>query len=152
MSEDKPAKRPVGRPTKYKPEYCEQIIQLGKEGKSIAQMASFFDVDKASIFRWAEEYDDFRTALARARVHSQNWWEDKAQQNLASRDFNAQLWLKSVASRFRDDYTERTQTEITGKDGGAVKVETKTIDSRALTPEQREALRSVLMAAKESAQ
>ena len=55
MSEDKPAKRPVGRPTKYKPEYCEQIIQLGKEGKSIAQMASFFDVDKASIFRWAED-------------------------------------------------------------------------------------------------
>ena len=152
MSEEKPAKRPVGRPTKYKPEYCEQIIQLGKEGKSIAQMASFFDVDKASIFRWAEESDDFRTALARARVHSQNWWEDKAQQNLASRDFNAQLWLKSVASRFRDDYTERTQTEITGKDGGAVKVETKTIDSRALTPEQRQALRSVLMAAKESAQ
>ena len=151
MSEDKPAKRPVGRPTKYKPEYCEQIIQLGKEGKSIAQMASFFDVDKASIFDWAASHEDFSTALARARVHSQNWWEDKAQQNLASRDFNAQLWLKSVASRFRDDYTERTQTEITGKDGGAVKVETKTIDSRALTPEQREALRGVLMAVKESA-
>ena len=151
MSEVKPAKRPVGRPTKYKPEYCEQIIQLGKEGKSIAQMASFFDVDKASIFDWAASHEDFSTALARARVHSQNWWEDKAQQNLASRDFNAQLWLKSVASRFRDDYTERTQTEITGKDGGAVKVETKTIDSRALTPEQREALRGVLMAVKESA-
>ena len=151
MTQEKPAKRPVGRPTKYKPEYCEEVIRLGKEGKSIAQMAAFFDVDKASIFRWAEESDDFRTALARARVHSQNWWEDKAQQNLASRDFNAQLWLKSVASRFRDDYTERTQTEITGKDGGAVKVETKTIDSRALTPEQREALRSILMAAKESA-
>ena len=151
MTQEKPAKRPVGRPTKYKPEYCEEVIRLGKEGKSIAQMAAFFDVDKASVFRWAEESDDFRTALARARVHSQNWWEDKAQQNLASRDFNAQLWLKSVASRFRDDYTERTQTEITGKDGGAVKVETKTIDSRALTPEQREALRSILMAAKESA-
>ena len=151
MTQEKPAKRPVGRPTKYKPEYCEEVIRLGKEGKSIAQMAAFFDVDKASVFRWAEECDDFRTALARARVHSQNWWEDKAQQNLASRDFNAQLWLKSVASRFRDDYTERTQTEITGKDGGAVKVETKTIDSRALTPEQREALRSILMAAKESA-
>jgi hypothetical protein len=151
MSEEKPAKRPVGRPTKYKPEYCEQIIQLGKEGKSIAQMASFFDVDKASIFDWAAAHEDFSTALACARAHSQTWWEDKAQQNLASRDFNAQLWLKSVASRFRDDYTERTQTEITGKDGGAVKVETKTIDSRALTPEQREALRGVLMAVKESA-
>jgi len=146
--EKQTVKRPVGRPSKYKPEYCEEIIRLGKEGKSIAQMAAFFDVDKASIFRWAEESDDFRTAFARAKVHSQNWWEDKAQQNLASRDFNAQLWLKSVASRFRDDYTERTQTEITGKDGGAVKVESNTISTKDMTPEQRDALRAILMAAK----
>ena len=151
MGEAVKEKRPVGRPSKYKPEFCQQIIELGKQGKSIAQMAAHFDVDKASIFRWMDESEDFRTALARAKAHSQTWWENKAQENMDNRNFNAQLWLKSVASRFRDDYTERTQTEITGKDGGAVKVETKTIDSRALTPEQREALRGVLMAVKESA-
>lgn len=148
MSEKKPAKRPVGRPTKYKPEYCEQIIELGKAGKSIAQMASFFDVDKASIYRWAEEDDTFRTALARAKAHSQNWWEEAAQNNLASRDFNAQLWLKSVASRFRDDYTERQQTEITGAEGGPVQVQSQVIDARALDQEQRDALRQIIVAAK----
>lgn len=143
-------KRPVGRPTKYKPEYCEQIIELGKAGKSIAQMASHFDVDKASIFRWSEESEDFRTALARARAHSQTWWENAAQQNMDNRNFNAQLWLKSVASRFRDDYTEKQVTEITGADGGAIKTESITkIDPSALDADQRSALKQLLLAAKE---
>lgn len=145
---NKPAKRPIGRPSKYRPEYCDEIIDLGKDGKSIAQMAAHFDVDKASVFRWAEEHEDFRTAFARAKTHSQKWWEDQAQKNLSDRNFNAQLWLKSVASRFRDDYTERTQTELSGPNGAPVRVESKTVDSKALSQEQRDALRELLMAAK----
>ena len=145
---NKPAKRPIGRPSKYRPEYCDEIIDLGKNGKSIAQMAAHFDVDKASVFRWAEEHEDFRTAFARAKTHSQKWWEDQAQKNLSDRNFNAQLWLKSVASRFRDDYTERTQTELSGPNGAPVRVESKTVDSKALSQEQRDALRELLMAAK----
>ena len=148
MSEAAKVKRPVGRPSKYKPEFCEQIIELGKAGKSIAQMASHFDVDKASIFRWAEEEDDFRTALARAKAHSQTWWENAAQSNMDNRNFNAQLWLKSVASRFRDDYTEKQVTELTGANGGAVQVETKSIDTDALSQDQRDALRELILAAK----
>ena len=147
MSETAKVKRPVGRPSKYKPEYCEQIIELGKLGKSIAQMASHFDVDKASIFDWAAAHEDFSTALARAKAHSQTWWENAAQQNMDNRNFNAQLWLKSVASRFRDDYTERQLTELTGANGGAVQVQTK-VDTDALSAEQRNALRDLIMAAK----
>lgn len=151
MAEAATKKRPVGRPSKYKPEYCEQIIELGKQGKSIAQMASFFDVDKASVYRWAEEEESFRTALARAKAHSQTWWEDKAQQHLGTRDFNAQLWLKSVTSRFRDDYTEKQITEVSGPDGGAIKTESVTkIDATTLDPTHREALKAALLAASES--
>lgn len=151
MTAQETKKRPVGRPSKYKPEYCEQILELGKQGKSIAQMAAAFDVDKASVYRWADEEEAFRTALARARTYSQTWWEDKAQQNLGTRDFNAQLWLKSVASRFRDDYTEKQVTEVSGPDGGAIKTETVTkIDTRGLDDEQRDILKAALMAAVES--
>jgi hypothetical protein len=151
MTEDTQKKRPVGRPTKYKPEYCEEIIELGKQGKSIAQMAAAFDVDKASIFDWAAAHEDFSTSLARARAYSQTWWEDKAQQNLGSRDFNAQLWLKSVASRFREDYTEKQVTEVSGPNGGAIKTESVTkIDTRGLDEDQRETLKAALMAAVES--
>ena len=149
MSEKAKEKRPVGRPSKYKPEYCEEVIALGKLGKSIAQMAAHFDVDKASIYDWAAAQEDFSTALARARVHSQTWWENAAQENIKDRNFNAQLWLKSVASRFRDDYTERQQTEVTGANGGPVQVQSHVLDAKALDADQRDALRAILMAAKE---
>lgn len=146
MAEEAPKKRPVGRPSKYKPEYCEQILELGKQGKSIAQMASFFDVDKASIFDWAAAHEEFSTALARAKAHSQTWWEDKAQAHLGSRDFNAQLWLKSVASRFREDYTEKQVTEVSGPGGAPMQVESVAkIDATALDADQREALKAALL-------
>lgn len=151
MTQETPKKRPVGRPSKYKPEFCEQILELGRQGKSIAQMAAAFDVDKASIYDWAAAHEEFSTALARAKTYSQTWWEDKAQQNLGTRDFNAQLWLKSVASRFRDDYTEKQVTEVSGPDGGAIKTETVTkIDTRGLDDDQREMLKAALMAAVET--
>lgn len=151
MAEAATKKRPVGRPSKYKPEFCEQIIELGKQGKSIAQMAAAFDVDKASVYDWAASHEEFSTALARARTYSQTWWEDKAQQNLGTRDFNAQLWLKSVASRFRDDYTEKQVTEVSGPDGGAIKTESVTkIDATSLDPTHREALKAALLAVSES--
>ena len=143
-------KRPRGRPTKYRPEYCDVIIELGKEGKSIAQMASHFDVDKASIFDWAAANADFSTALARAKAHSQTWWENAAQKNMDNRNFNAQLWLKSVASRFRDDYTERQQTEITGANGGAIKTESVVaFDASNLEPEDRDVIKQALLLALE---
>ena len=63
--------------------------------------------------------------------------------------FNALVWKTSVQARFRDDYTERTQTEITGKSGGPVKIEAKTVTTKDMSPEQRAALRDLLLAARE---
>lgn len=148
---EKPDRKSLGRPSKYYPEFCEVIIELGKLGKSLAQMASAFEVDKASVLRWEEEYPDFRTALMRARSEAQTWWENHGQMGLYSREFNANLWIKSVASRFRDDYTERKETQVTGADGGPVQVQSQVVDATTLDADQREALRAILMAAKEGA-
>jgi hypothetical protein len=104
----------VGRPSAYHPAYCETVIDLGKRGKSLAQMASHFDVARSTIDEWASVHPEFSEALMRAKVHSQCWWEDMAQSGLTADKFNAQVWSKSVQARFREDYTERQQTEHTG--------------------------------------
>jgi len=144
-------KRPVGRPSKYKPEYCERIIKLGKEGYSHAELAADLEVDKASMYRWAEEHEDFRTALHAAKTFEQAWFEREARSNMKNRDFNANLWYRSAASRFREDYTERKETQLTGANGGAVQVESKTVDTDALSADQRSALRDLILAAKAAA-
>lgn len=69
---------------------------------------------------------------------------------MGSRDFNAQLWLKSVASRFREDYTERQQTEITGANGAPVQIESKTIDTGSLSPEELITFRNLVVKLKGS--
>jgi hypothetical protein len=144
-------KRPVGRPSKYKPEYCERVIALGKEGYSHAELAADLEVDKASMYRWAEEHEDFRTALHAAKTFEQAWFEREARSNMKNRDFNANLWYRSAASRFREDYTERKETQLTGANGGAVQVESKTVDTDALSADQRSALRDLILAAKAAA-
>jgi hypothetical protein len=93
-------------------------------------MAAHFDVAKQTIDQWAKDYPDFSDALTRARTHSQSWWENEAQGGLKNRDFNAGIWDKSVKSMFREDYMERTSTEITGKDGEAIEVKDATADAR----------------------
>ena len=67
---------------------------------------------------------------------------------MKNRDFNANLWYRSAASRFRDDYTERKETQLTGANGGAVQVESKSVDTDALSADQRSALRDLILAAK----
>ena len=149
MTEEAPKKRPVGRPSKYKPEYCEQAIELGTQGYSMSEIAAEFGVDRASLIRWTEEHEDFRTALRAAKTFEQAWFEREARMNMKNRDFNSNLWYRSAASRFRDDYTERK--EVSGPDGGAMKIESTTrIDTRMLDPDQRDMLKAVLEAAIES--
>lgn len=149
MTKEAPVKRPMGRPSKYKPEYCDRAIMLGKEGYSMSEIAAEFEVDRASLIRWCEEHEDFRTALRAAKTFEQAWFEREARMNMKNRDFNSNLWYRSAASRFRDDYTERK--EVSGPDGGAMKVETTTkLDTRMLDQDQREMLEAVLLAAVES--
>ena len=104
---------PAGRPTLYAPEYCEAIVDLGKQGKSIAQMASHFDVARTTLLQWADTHTEFMTALSRAKEHAQAWWEDQAVNNLTNREFQSPIWKKSMEARFREDYTERKQVEGT---------------------------------------
>ena len=104
-----------GRPTAYQPEFCDQVIELGKAGKSKAQMAAHFDVSRQTIDNWADAHEDFLDALNRAMAHCQAWWEDQAQTGLVAPQgmtFNAAVWKKSVEARFREDYTERQEQTV----------------------------------------
>jgi hypothetical protein len=102
----------MARPTEYQPSYCEDVIDLGKAGKSKAQMAAFFDVSRQTIDNWASANPEFLEALNRAMAHCQDWWETKGQTGMETPGFNAAVWKKSVEARFRDDYTERQEQTI----------------------------------------
>ena len=115
------AKRPVGRPSAYDPAYCEKAIELGKLGKSTEAIGSILDVGTATLYRWRDEFPEFREALETAKDHELRWWEEQAQAYMVeSKDgdrLNSSIWSRSMAARFPKKYRESTKQEITGAEG-----------------------------------
>lgn len=99
----------AGRPSAYDPAFCDEVVALGKLGKSKAQMAAAFDVSRQTIDNWAVANEEFLEALSRAEAHAQAFWEDKGETNIDKPGFNAAIWKKTMEARFRDDYTERRE-------------------------------------------
>jgi transposase-like protein len=114
-------KRSVGRPSLYDPAYIEQVIELGKLGKSTEAISAILGVGTSTLYRWRDEFEEFRDALDTAKEYELLWWEDIAQthmiENRESDKINASIWSRSMAARFPKKYRESTKTEITGADG-----------------------------------
>ena len=114
-------KRPVGRPSLYKPEYCEEVIALGKIGKSVEQISANLGLSLRVLYDWRDKHPEFLHALEDAKTYEQAWWEEQASaymvENKESDRLNATLWSRSMAARFPKKYRESTKTEITGADG-----------------------------------
>lgn len=137
-SEHMKERKRSGRPTKYKPEYCDEVVELAKTGASMAEICSHFDICRQTIDNWAATYPKFLEALTRAKLHAQAWWEAIGRQGLVANKFNGKIWEVSMRARFRHDYTERK--ELTGKDGGPIQtteVEEKKDELKGLIAERR---------------
>lgn len=152
IPEDKPiAKRPVGRPTKYRPEYCEQVVDLGAQGHSLNSIAYLLGVLRQNLYDWADQHEEFSSALQKAKLAEQHWWEEAGRSGMFMDKFNAAVWKTSMQARFRDQYTERKITEITGDGGGPVQIQPVRLEVNQMDGEAREALRELLIKARQQA-
>jgi hypothetical protein len=59
----KGAKRPVGRPSRYREEFVDQSRKLCRLGATDKELADFFGVDVATVNRWKHQHAGFRDAL-----------------------------------------------------------------------------------------
>jgi hypothetical protein len=128
-----PIKLPVGRPSSYKPEFCQRVVELGAEGWSQAEIAAEFGVAKKSLWDWAQKHEDFSAALARAKSLEQSWWEKRGRNSLDAKNFQSAVWSRSMMARFRDEYGEKR--ELTGPNGGAIQIETKALTVDEFDPD-----------------
>jgi transposase len=114
-------KRPVGRPSLYDPKYCEEVIALGKIGKSVEAIGAILGVGTKTLYNWRDQHEEFLHAMDMAKEFELQWWEDIAQthmiENKESDKINATIWSRSMAARFPKKYREQVKQEITGADG-----------------------------------
>lgn len=102
---------PAGRPTDYRPEFCDQVVEWGRMGYSKAQIARELDVSRQTVDTWCSVHPEFLDSITHARDLALAWFESKGQEGLEKSGFNASLWAKMVSCRFREDYTERKEVD-----------------------------------------
>ena len=125
MSEEK---RGRGRPSEYRPEYCERVIDLGRLGMSVVEMASEIGVSRNTLETlWTAAHPEFMEAMAIAREASQAWWESMGRTNLNMQKdagtFQASVWSRSMSARFPKDWRENKGVALSGEDGQPVSLQ-----------------------------
>ena len=120
-------KRPVGRPSKYDPSYCDKVIEWGKQGYSREMIAGELDVSWNTLLSWCDAHSDFLEALDTAKMHEMIYFEKIGIQHMVEAPqgnrLNAAIWSRSLAARFPQKYRENNKVEVVGKNDGAVQVD-----------------------------
>jgi len=134
----------MGRPTVYRPEMCDQVIEWGKQGKSRTWIAAHLGVCRETLWDWEQKIPDFSNAIKLADHFSQVWWEDAGQNGMLMPGFNAGIWTKNMTARFTKEWREVKAAEITGADGGAIKIDVQRVDLSNMPAKVLDALEHAL--------
>ena len=144
----------------YHPSVCERVIELGKEGQSLVEIAVDLGVSVSSLRYWRTHYPEFATAMEFARQCCQAWWEragregmytieevnEDGEKRTITKTINATLWIFNMKNRFRDDWMDAKVIAGTGANGAIPVDVTHDIDIDKLTVEQRDVLKEALLA------
>lgn len=120
-----PAKGPGGRPTKYDPAYCEDIVAFCGQGYSITAFAGSIGVARSTIQEWADANPEFSVAVRAAKAASAFWWESRSRR-VAERGGGpgtATVIVFNLKNMAPDDYREKVDHSLAGPDGGPVKTD-----------------------------
>jgi hypothetical protein len=67
----------VGRPTKYKPEYCDLAETLLGQDKPMCSVAAALGVHRGTLRDWKKKYSQFSTAVSRGRTNGKALFMEK---------------------------------------------------------------------------
>lgn len=114
-----------GRPTKYKPEFCEKVKELAAKGASKTECAVELGISWQSFHEYQREYPQFSDAVKEAERLCQAWWEKKGREATFGKyeGFSASSYIFQMKNRFPWDWRDQTQVDKRNvdKDGNDLK-------------------------------
>lgn len=125
MSEEK---RPIGRPSKYKPEYCEKLIEHMASGLSFESFAGVIEVNVDTLHEWAKVHEEFSDSKRLAFAKNMAFWEKLGIEHIInksdseslgdgvssskSRSLNASVWIFNMKNRFKWRDRQPDETDV----------------------------------------
>ncbi len=124
MSEEKSA----GRPTKYKPAYCEEVISLMGEGLSFMAACASLGVHRTTAYDWVKEYPDFAAAHELGRGKRVLFLERDLLKAESGPQVTSRIFaLKNAAP---EEWRDKHEHEHGGKGGGPLQVVISAVDDQ----------------------
>lgn len=104
---------PAGRPTDYKPEYCDLLIEHMSKGYSYDTFCAIMDCHLDTLYNWEKLFPAFSEAKKIAFKKAQLYWEKLAMDNPYTHPkeggLNTGLWIFNMKNRFK--WTDRVEVE-----------------------------------------
>jgi hypothetical protein len=137
-----------GRPTDYRPEFCQKALELCQSGATDQELAEYFETSARSLYRWKLEHPEFCQALKAGKEFADERVERSLYAKAIGYTFDAvkifmpagadgpvyapyrehvppdtsaaMFWLKN---RRAGNWRDKLDHELSGKDGGPVQFE-----------------------------
>lgn len=99
----KPKYDKPGQPTKYKPEYCQMLIDHCKVGNSFETFGATIGVSRDNVYEWAKQFPEFSEAKSTALDMAQLFYEQEGSKGMLgkTRNFNSTVWVFNMKNRFK---------------------------------------------------
>lgn len=100
--EVKKKKRRIGRPSKYDPKLCKDLMEFMMEGLSFEAFAGKVGVHIDTLYEWTYNHPEFSEAKKRGYALSLEFWEKLGRNATYGRipGFNAAVWIFTMKNRF----------------------------------------------------
>lgn len=93
----------MGRPSKYKPEFCSALVEHMAKGLSFESFAAVAKVDRDTIYEWTKAHQDFSDAYKRGHVENMLFYERMGVAIMAGKVHKANVtaWIFNMKNRHK---------------------------------------------------
>ena len=119
---ERPPGYTTGRPTKYRKEFCEKLIEHMSKGLSYESFAGQIDVDRSQLYIWEKKHNEFHDAKKRAVEKCLLHWEkigyagmlgseiSMGDRKINMKNFQTSMWIFQMKNRFK--WTDRQEHKV----------------------------------------
>ena len=135
---------PIGRPSKYDPKYCDEIVEFMSQGYSIEAFAGLIGVTKSTLYLWIKEHPEFSDAKTLGEAKSQLYFERIGNEHLVNvkdgPQLNTSFWIFNMKNRFkwRDNMDIKSDVTFTDKDAAKMTKEQLIEEAQKLITELKD--------------
>ena len=115
--------------SKYKPEYCQMLIDWAKEGRSTQSFAGKIEVGLRTVYRWKNKYPEFSEAWDISHAIHLERMEKLAERQARGNDEDGSVWGSPhmtqflMKARYRGMYGDKIEQDIKQKTSFSINYE-----------------------------